>query len=324
MLIPRFAAWTLLAGVILSGIDLASAQDFPAKPIRLIIGFPPGGGADTVARLIVPKLSEQLGQQVVIDNRAGASGNIALELLAKSPPDGYSLMLTTPTVTVNPALYAKPGYDPVNDFAPVALMATTIYVLVVHPSLPVKSVKELVALARAKPRQLFYSSGGNGSAAHLSLELFRSMARIEIVHVPYKGIAPALIALLSGEVQFSSGSPTSTLPFIKEGRLRALAVTSAGRSAFVPDLPSISEAGVPGYETTAWYGTLAPARTPRPIIDKLNAAFLAVIALPDIRASLHGQSFEITPSTPEAFSALIRSELGKWGKIVKDSGMRVE
>ncbi len=323
MLISRAAVLSIVAGLI-AGCGAAFAQDYPAKPIRMIIGFPPGGGADTIARLIVPKLGEQLGQQVVIDNRPGASGNIALELLAKAPPDGYTLMLTTPTVTVNPALYMKLGYDAVNDFAPVALLVSTVYVLVVHPSLPVKSVKELVTLAKARPRQLYYSSGGNGSAAHLSMELLRSMTGIEIVHVPYKGIAPALVALLSGEVQFSSGSPTSALPFVKSGKLRALAVTSAQRSAFVPDLPSMAEAGVPGYETTAWYGILAPARTPRPIIDRLNATLLAVIALPEVASSLHGQSFDITTRTPEQFSALIKSELSKWERTVKASGMRVE
>ena len=321
---PRPALNRISTAIFLVATAAASAQEYPVKPVRLIIGFPPGGGADNVARLIVPKLSELLGQQAVIDNRPGASGNIALELLAKSPPDGYVLMITTPTVTVNPALYARPGYDAINDFAPVALMGTAVYVLVVHPSLPVRSVKELMALARAKPRQLFYSSGGNGSAAHLSLELFRSMTGIEFVHVPYKGIAPAVIALLSGEVQFSSGTPASTMPFVRENRLRALAVTSAQRSAFVPELPSISEAGVPGYENTAWYGVLAPAKTPRPIIDKLNAATLRVIALPEVKAGFLAQSFEITTSTPEQFSALIKTELVKWAKVVKSSGMKVE
>jgi len=194
----------------------------------------------------------------------------------------------------------------------------------VHPSLPVKSVKELVALAKAKPHQLNYSSGGNGSAAHLSLELFRSMTGIDVVHVPYKGIAPGLIAVLSGEVQFTSGSPTSTLPLVKEGKLRALAVTSAKRSAFIPELPSISEAGVPGYETTAWYGMLAPAKLPKLLVDKLNAAIINVIALPDVRDSFLKQSFDITTSTPDEFSSLIKSELSKWRKIVKESGMRIE
>ena len=320
----RYAARILFAGILLAVFAVATAQEYPRKPIRIVVGFPPGGGADSIARLMIARLSERLGQQFVIDNRAGASGNIALEILAKSPPDGYTLMVTTPTITVNPALYDKPGYDPINDFSPIALMATTVYVLVVHPSLPVKSVRELVALAKAKPRQLYYSSGGNGAAAHLTLELFRSMTNIEIVHVSYKGVAPAVIALLSGEVQFSSGTPNATMPLVNEKRLRALAVTSAGRSAFAPDLPSVAEAGVPGYENTAWYGMLAPAKTPRPIIDKLNAAILAVIALPDVKAGFANQSFEITTSTPDEFAGLIKTELVKWAKVVKSSGMKVE
>ncbi len=324
MLTLRFATCILFTGILLAAFAATAAEEYPAKPVRLVIGFPPGGGADSVARLVIARLSERLGQQFVIDNRPGASGNIALQALAKSPPDGYTLMVTTPTVTVNPALYDKPGYDAINDFAPVALMASTVYVFVVHPSLPVKSVRELVALAKAKPRQLYYSSGGNGSAAHLTLELFRSMTNIEIVHVPYKGIAPAVIALLSGEVQFSSGTPNATMPLVNEKRLRALAVTSAGRSAFAPELPSVSEAGVPGYENTAWYGMLAPARTPRPVIDRLNAAILAAIAMPDVTAGFNTQSFEITTSTPEQFAGLIKSELVKWAKVVKSSGMKVE
>ena len=324
MLTLRFATCILFTGILLAAFAATAAEEYPAKPVRLVIGFPPGGGADSVARLVIARLSERLGQQFVIDNRPGASGNIALQALAKSPPDGYTLMVTTPTVTVNPALYDKPVYDAINYFAPVALMASTVYVFVVHPSLPVKSVRELVALAKAKPRQLYYSSGGNGSAAHLTLELFRSMTNIEIVHVPYKGIAPAVIALLSGEVQFSSGTPNATMPLVNEKRLRALAVTSAGRSAFAPELPSVSEAGVPGYENTAWYGMLAPARTPRPVIDRLNAAILAAIAMPDVTAGFNTQSFEITTSTPEQFAGLIKSELVKWAKVVKSSGMKVE
>jgi tripartite-type tricarboxylate transporter receptor subunit TctC len=302
----------------------ATAQDFPNKPIRLLVGFPPGGGADIVARQITPTLSAQLGQQVVIDNRGGAGGNIALELLAKAQPDGYTLMLTTPTVTVNPALYPKLGYDPVRDFTPVTLVASTVYILAVHPSVPARSVKELVALAKARPRELNYSSGGNGAAAHLAGQLFSSLTGIQIVHVPYKGIAPALIAVLAGEVHLTFGSQPSTLPHVKEGRLRALAVTSARRSRFTPDLPSISEAGVPGYETTAWYGVLAPAKTPQPIVAKLNREIAKVLDLPDIKAGIASQSFEIVVSTPEQFGAFIRGELAKWDKVVKESGMRID
>lgn len=318
----------LALGACASAITLdmghAAAQDYPAKPVRLIVGFPPGGGVDIVARQIIPKLSEQLGQQVVIDNRGGAAGNIALELLAKSPPDGYTIMLTTPTLTVNPALFPKVAYDPIKDFAPVSLVATTVYILVVHPSLPVKSVKDLLALARAKPGQLNYSSGGNGAAAHLAGELFKSMTKVDIVHVPYKGIAPGLIAVLSGEAQLTFGSQPSAIPHINQRKLRGLAVTSAKRSTFTPDLPTIAEAGVPGYETTAWYGMLAPAKTPRDIVARLNTDLRKVLGLPDVKAGITNQSFEISSGTPEQFASLINDELLKWRNVVKSSGMRID
>ena len=302
----------------------ATGQEYPAKPIRLLLGFPPGGGADIVARQLTPKVGEQLGQQVIVDNRPGAAGNLALELLAKAPADGYSIMLTTPTVTVNPALYPKIAYEPVRDFAPVGLVATTVYILVVHPSLPVRSVKELLTLAKSKPGQMNYSSGGNGAAAHLAGELFRSMTGINIVHVPYKGIGPALIAVLSGEAQLTFGSQPSALPHVRQGKLRGLAVTSAKRSSFTPDLPSIAEAGVPGYETTAWYGILAPARTPREIVARLNSEFGKALSSPDVRSALTRQSFEIVTGTPEQFAMLIGDELLKWRKVVKSSGMRID
>ncbi|MBI3068620.1 MAG: tripartite tricarboxylate transporter substrate binding protein [Betaproteobacteria bacterium] len=310
----------------LAGFALQSAfaQSYPVKPIRLILGFPPGGGVDVVARQLVPKLSEQLGQQVVIENRPGAGGNIAFELLANAPADGYSLMMTTPTLTVNPGLYRKVAYDPLNDFAPVAMVASTIYMLVVHPSLPVKSVKELIALAGAKPRELTYSSGGNGAAAHLAGEMFKSMTRIDVVHVPYKGIAPALVALLSGEAQLTFGSLPSTLPHVRAGKLRALAVTSAARSRFVPELPSIAEAGVPGYETTAWYGVIAPAKTPKAIVTRLASELTKVLGLEEVKGRFSSQSIEVVTSTPERFGEFIRTELAKWRNVVKTSGMRVD
>ena len=292
------ANWLSLFGIALTGWSAVHAQEFPSKPVRLIIGFPPGGGADIVARQLAPRLGELLGQQLVIDNRPGASGNIALELLAKSTPDGHVLMLTTPTLTVNPALYPKLSYDALRDFAPVALVASTVYILVVHPSLPVKTVKELIALAKAKPRELLYSSGGNGAAAHLAGELFRSMSGIQLVHVPYKGIAPALIAVLSGESQITFGSQPSTLPQVKQGKLHALAVTSAQRSSFTPTLPSIAEAALPGYDTTAWYGVIAPARTPPAVISRLNRDIQRVLELPDIKTGFTHQSFEIIGGYP--------------------------
>lgn len=303
---------------------VAAAQPYPSKPIRMLIGFPPGGGADIVARQITPRLGEQLGQQVVIDNRGGASGNIALGMLATAVPDGYSLMLTTPTLTVNPALYPNVGYDSLKDFAPVRLIASTAYILVVYPSVPAKSVQELVALAKAKPRQLNYSSGGNGAAAHLAGALFGSMTGADIVHIPYKGIGPALVALLGGEVQLTFSSQPSTIPHIKEGRLRPLGITSAKRSSFTPDIPTIAESGVPGYETTAWYGVIAPAGTPAPVIARLNLELTKLLDQTEIKAAIAAQSFEIMPSDPRQFGGFIKTELVKWTKVVKDSGMRIE
>lgn len=315
----------LILPAVLSGLPMsAQAQDFPVKPVRIMLGFPPGGGVDIVARQIAPRLSEQLGQQIVIDNRPGASGNIALELLARAPADGYTLMFTTPTVTINPALYPKIAYDTLRDFAPVTLVATTVYVLVVHPSLPVKSTRELIVLAKAKPREILYSSGGNGAAAHLAGELFRSMAGIQMVHVPYKGIAPALIAALSGEAQVTFASQPAVLPHVKQGRINALAVTSAKRSSFTPNLPSIAEAALPGYETTAWYGILAPAKTPPALISRLNREVARALEHAEVKSGFSNQSFEIIGGTPELFGALIRDELVKWNKVVKESGMRID
>ncbi len=302
----------------------AQAQDYPAKAIRLIIGFPPGGGVDIVARQLMPRVGDLLVQQVVIDNRGGAGGNIALELTAKAPPDGYTLMFTTPTLAINPALYPKISYDPLRDFAPVGLVASTVYMLVVHPSLPVKSMKELIALAKAKPSQLFYSSGGNGAAAHLAGELFRSMSGTQIVHVPYKGIAPALIAALSGEAQLTFASQPAALPHVKQGKLRALAVTSAKRSAFTPEYPSVAEAGLPGYETTAWYGIIAPAKTPRPVIMRFNTEVTRAVEHPEVKAGFANQSFENITGTPEQFGAFIKDELVKWSRVVKEAGMRID
>jgi tripartite-type tricarboxylate transporter receptor subunit TctC len=302
----------------------ALAQPYPSKPIRMLVGFPPGGGADIVARQLAPKLGEQLGQQVVIDNRGGASGNIALEVLAKAVPDGYTLMMTTPTVTVNPALYPKVAYDSLRDFAPVRLVASTAYILVVHPSVPAKTVQELVALAKARPRQLNYSSGGNGAAAHLAGELFRSMTGIEIVHVPYKGVAPALISLLGSEVQLTFSSQPSTIPHLKEGRLRALGITSPKRSGFTPDIPTIAESGVPGYDTTAWYGVLATARTPAPVIARLNAEAVRSLQTPETAERIRNVGGEPLPGTPADFRSFLREEIRRWAPVIVQSGAKSE
>ena len=294
------------------------------KPIRLVLGFPPAGGADIVARQFAPRLSAQLGQQIVIDYRPGASGNIALELLAKAPADGYTLMLTTPTITVNPALYPNPGYDSLRDFAPVGLVASTVYILLTHPSLPVKSVKDLIALAKARPREVFYSSGGNGAAAHLAAELFASMSGVRLAHVPYKGVAPALFAVLSGEAQMTFGSQPAALPHVKQGRLTALAVTSARRSSFTPTLPSIAEVALPGYETTAWFGLIAPAKIATSVVNRLNGELNLALEHSSVKSAFAQQSLEAMGGKPEAFTTLIKDELAKWGRVVRVSGMRID
>ena len=317
--VALFCALTLLY----AGTHVA-AQDYPTKPIRMLVGFPPGGGVDTLARLFGPRLAEQLGQPVVIDNRTGAGGNIAYELLARSPGDGHTLLLTTPTVTVNPALYKKLGYDPIRDFAPVALVATGVYVLVVHPSLPVHSVKDLVALVKAKPGQLNYSSSGNGGAGHLAGALFATAMGMNVVHVPYKGIPAAIISVLTGETQFALASTASIMTHMTSGRLRALAVTSLKRSPFLPKIPSMAEAGVPNYETTAWYGILAPSETPRANITKLNSELIKTFNLPEIKSALARENFSVDTTSPEEFGALLKNEMIKWQKVVKETGMKVD
>lgn len=325
----RFAVLGSVSGLLFSAFAAClphgvQAQSYPAKPIRMLIGYPPGGGVDIVARQIGPKYGEQLGQPIVIDNRPGAAGNIASDLLAKAPADGYVLMMSTPSVTINPSLYAKVGFDPIRDFAPITMVGVTPLILVVHPSLPAKSVKDLVALAKARPGQLLYSSGGNGSAAHLAGELLKSVTGTSIVHVPFKGAPPSMVALIGGEVHFTFGALTSTLPHVKSGRLRMLAVTSAQRSAFVPDLPTVSEAGISGYDVTQWYGLFAPAQTPAAIIAKLNSDLIRILDLPDVKAQMAALSLEIMTGTPQQFAAFVKSELVKWAKVVKESNMRVD
>ena len=302
----------------------AMAQDFPNKTIRLLIGFPPGGGADVVARQLAPRFSDEFGQQVIVESRSGAGGNIALEYLAKQAPDGYTLMLTTPTITVNPALYPKIGFDAQKDFSPIGLVATTVYVLVVHPSLPVTSVVELISLAKAKPLQLNYSSGGNGAAAHLAGELFRSMAGIKITHLPYKGVSQALMAVLSGEGQLTFATQPTALPHVYSKKLRALGVTSSKRSIFTPEIPTIAESALAGYETTAWFGVVGPAKMPQSVISHLNNKIRTILEKADVKIAMSKQSLEILSSTPDQFGIFMRDELIKWTKVVRESEMRID
>jgi len=300
------------------------AQSYPVKPIRLVLPYPPGGGTDVIARPLAQKLTEQLGQQVIVDNRGGAGGNIGMEFVAKSPADGYTLLFAlTAQYAVNPSLYPKLSYDPIRDYAPISLLANAPYLLVVHPTLPAKSVAELVALVKARPGQLSYSSSGNGSGAHLAGEMLRSLARVEIVHVPYKGAGPAMPDLIAGQVQLSFITYTAAGPHIKTGRLRALGVTTAKRSPTLPDLPAIGET-VAGYDSAVWYGFAAPAGTPLEIVSKLNAEVLRVLAAPDFRSRITLEAVSPIGSTPEEFGSFMKSEIVRWAKVVKDSGAKVD
>jgi tripartite-type tricarboxylate transporter receptor subunit TctC len=298
---------------------------FPSRPVRLVVPFPAGGAADLMARGLAQHLGEQLGQQVIIDNRGGAGGTVAAEIVARAPADGYTLLFATMgTQAINPALYAKLRYDPLKDFAPIALTHITPRVLVVGPSVKVGSVAELVALAKAKPGQLTYGSAGNGSSSHLSGALFESLAGVDMVHVPYKGSAPLLTDLLAGRVDATFDSFTVYEEHIKSGRVRALAVTSRTRMAALPQVPTLAESGLTDYEVSNWLGVLAPAGTPREVVAGLHAAVARAMADAGMKRQLAALGIEPTSSTPEEFAALIRSELPKWARIVKASGAKVE
>ena len=300
------------------------AQAYPAKPIRYIVPWPPGGGADIMSRLINQPLGDALGAQVVIDNRGGAAGNIGAELAAKSSPDGYSIVFAySGTHSINPHIYRKMPFKE-SDFAPVIQLASVPQVAVVHPSLPVKSVRDLIAVVKARPGQLSYASSGNGAINHLAGELFKMRTGTDIVHVPYKGGGPAAIALLSGEVGMIFGEPASMIGYLKAGKLRALAVTSAKRALSLPELPTMAEAGVAGYDVTSWNGILAPAGTSREIVARLNAELNKIITLPSMRDRMIGLGYEPVGGAPERFGELIRSELAKWAPVVKAANIRVD
>jgi len=304
---------------------LAFAQAYPNKTIRLVLPYPPGGGSDTIARPLVQKLSESLGQQVIVDNRGGAGGNVGMEQVARAAPDGYTLVLAlTAQLAVNPALFRKLPYDPVKDYEPVIFLGNGAYLLTVHPSLPARNVKELIALAKARPGQITYASSGNGSGAHLCTELLNLMAGIKLVHIPYKGGGPALVDLLAGQVQILFATPVASTQHIQSGRIRALAVSTAKRTVGLPDLPTVAEAGVPGYDSGVWYGVLAPAGTPREIINKLNGELNRVLNQPDYRNLLVQNGIDPAGGPPEELSKFIKSELVKWAKVVKDARVTVD
>ena len=302
----------------------AAAQQpaYPAKTIRIIASQAPGGGIDSLCRIVAPKLSEAFGQTVIVENRAGANGSLAAEFTAKSPADGYTIMLgAVGNLGTNVIFYKKLEYDPVRDLAPITPAILSSSVLVVHPSVPAQSVKELIALARKRPDSLAYGTSGTGGAGHLAGALFRSMTKTRILHVPYKGGGPAMIDLVAGETQIGFASPPSSSGFIKDGRLRALAVTTERRSRVFPDLPTITEAGVPGYESHSWYGFVAPAKMPPAILTRLNQEIVRILNVPDVARAIQAQGFEVWTLTPEAFGAFIKAEVDKWTRVNREVGI---
>jgi tripartite-type tricarboxylate transporter receptor subunit TctC len=302
----------------------AAAQTYPAKPVRFVVPFPAGGGIDTVARLLSPRLSEAVGQPIVIDNRVGASGTIGTDAVAKAAPDGYTLLATFASHALNASLYSKLPYDTERDFAPITLIATVPNILVITPSLPVNSVKELIALAKRRPGELLYASIGPGTPAHLSAELFNTMAGVKMTHVPYKGAAASIVALISGESQLTFTTVLIALPHVQSGRLRALGVGSLKRSAVMRDVPTIDEAGLKGYESIAWYGLLAPAKTPAAIVDLWQRDTVKALQIPEVRERLLAQGAEPVGSTPAQFAAVIGDDMRKWGRIVRETGAKAE
>jgi len=308
----------------LGGSTGALAQTYPDRPVRVIVPLSAGGSADIVGRQIAQKLSERLGQQFIIDNRPGAGSLIGTELAARAPRDGYTVLLAGSSFTTAPSLQRKLPYDPVRDFAPITMAANSPGLLVVHPSLPVKSVKDLVTLARAKPGAINYASPGNGTSPHFAGALFNSMAKVDIVHIPYKGAGPAITDLVAGQVQVSFASMLSAITHARAGRLRAVAVTGLKRSAALPELPTVSESGLPGFETGSWQGFFAPAGTPAPVVDRLYKEIAAVVRLPDIIASLAQDGSEPVGSTPDALAKFVAGELPKWARVAKEAGMTVQ
>jgi tripartite-type tricarboxylate transporter receptor subunit TctC len=306
-------------------LSCATAQPYPGKPIRLISPYAPGGGSDTLARVIGPKLTESWGQPVIIENRPGAAGSIGAEAAARATPDGYTLLVTPNAVlTINPHIYPKLRYDPTRDFEPVTIASNSPYLLVVHPGLPATTVKELIAHARARPGQLTYSSSGNGSSTHLAGVLFSQLAGVSLLHVPYKGAAPAIVDLLGGQIQMRFSSVVPALPHVRAGKLRALGISSARRYAPLPEIPTINEAGLPGFIVESWYAILAPARTPRAIVSKLNSEIVRHLQSDDMKARMAADGAEAIGSTPEVLAKWIRDDLARWAKPVRDSGAKAE
>lgn len=318
------AALTLGCSAASGAAWAADASNYPNKPVRLIVGYAPGGGSDIMGRFIGQELTKLLGQQMVVENRPGAAQNVAAEYVAKGPADGYTLFMSSAAHGVNISLYPKLNYHPVKDFAPIALFAISPNLLLTHPSLPARTLKEFLAVAKKNPRKLNYSSSGNGSTQHLSGELLKLMAHVDVVHVPYKGTAPSMTALMSGEVEFSFANIPSSLSYVEQGRLRAIAITSAKRSGLLPNLPTMSEAGLPGFETATWYGLLAPAATPPEIITKLNQAVNTAVKNPEVNKRLAQLGADPVIESPQYFANYLKTEIDRWAKVVKASGAKPE
>jgi len=316
-----FYFFSAIAG---SAVAWAQGSAYPNRPLRFIVPYAAGGNGDIVSRIIAQKMVAQIGQQIVIDNRGGAGGNIGAELAARALPDGYTIMLGTNTHAINMSLYAKPGYDLQKDFAPVTLATSAPMVLIVHPSLPAKTIKEFIALAKAHPNKLNYATGGSGSSAHVITELFKSMAGVQLVHVPYKGVAQATTDLIAGQIQMSFNSTSTALSHMQAGRVRGLAISTAQRSTAAPGVPTIAESGLPGFDASIWQGIFAPARTTPEIIVRLNREIVTALGATDVKDQLGVQGLDTLPSTPEQFAAFIRAEIAKWAKVIKVSGAKVD
>lgn len=314
-----------LAAAALALFSTSFAQNYPTRPVRMMVPFPAGGGSDTMGRIVGAKLSERLGQQIVVENRPGAAGSIGADIAARAPADGYSILLgSTSELVQYPNVNPKIPYDPLRDFAPISLVGTIPMVLVVHPSLPVKNARDLVALAKSRPGEINFGSAGQGATTHLAVELFIQLTGVKMTHVPYKGSPQAVADLVAGNVQLGIPTMPAALPFIKAGRVKVLGVTTAKRASNLPDVPTLSEAGVKGYEAALWTGILAPAGTPAPIINRLNAEIAKVLELKDVQDALARQGAEAQPSSPAEFAAFLKRDYAKWARVVKEGGIRIQ
>jgi tripartite-type tricarboxylate transporter receptor subunit TctC len=323
-LLTKVAAFTLTAAVGAFGSALCHAQAWPNKPIRMLVGFPAGGPTDVVARLVSDRVAAQLGQRIVVDNRPGAAGNIAVEILAKSNPDGHTLLYSSNAIALSPGLYSKLGYDPLKDIAPVTEVGAGCLIFLVHPSLPAKSVQEFIDYAKARPGQLNYGSSGTGTSTHLAAVLFSQRTGIQTVHVPYKGTAPSLVDLIGGRTQFLMGAVLTAVPHVKEGRLRALAVTGSKRIASLPELRTLDESALPGFVVTTWQGIFAPAGVAAPVLSRINSEFVKAIHSPDLKPRIEQQDMDPTGLSVSVFTKMYRAELARWTKVARDAGLKAE